>query len=119
MTDEETKFVETLMRQIETASQEKREVLGQKLVQLDQRLRDEDLHISDLIETVIDRTRKRENDMIEQLEELRSLVSHRVQVAPPPLPLADQATTEMANRFASKPQDSVRQVVNDSFQWAN
>lgn len=115
MTEEESKFVETLMRQIETASQEKREALSEKLVQLNHRLVQEDLHISDMIETVIHRTRKRENDMIEQLEELRSLVSHRVQYTPPPLPLADQGTAEMANRFASKPQESVRQVVNDSY----
>jgi len=38
---------------------------------------------------------------------------------PQSLPHSDHETTEMANRFASKPQDSVRQVVNDSFQWAN
>ena len=112
MTDEETKFIEALMRQIEKASQEKREVLNDKLVRLDQRLVQEDLHISDLIETIIHRARKREENTIEQLEELRSLVSHRVQIAPP-LPIADQDTAEMANRFA--PHDTVRQVVNDSY----
>lgn len=32
-----------------------------------------------------------------------------------PEPLPDFETEQMANRFASKPQDSVRQVVNDSY----
>jgi hypothetical protein len=99
MTDEETKFVESLMQQIERASQERREVLNDKLVKLDQRLVQEDLHISDLIETIIHRARKRELDQIEQLDELRSLVSHRAQISPPPL-RHDEETTVIANRFA-------------------
>ena len=100
MTDEETKFVESLMQQIERASQEKREVLNDKLVKLDQRLVQEDLHISDLIETIIHRARKRELDQIEQLDELRSLVSHRAQISPPPPLRHDEETTVIANRFA-------------------
>ena len=32
-----------------------------------------------------------------------------------PQQLPDHETTQMANRFASKPQESVRQVVNDSY----
>lgn len=119
MTDEETKFVEALVLQIETASAEKRKALNDRLMRLDQTMVRDDLHVSDLIETIIHRARKREENTIEQLEELRSLVSHRVQISPPPLPPADHETTEMANRFASKPQESVRQVVNDSFQWTN
>ncbi len=66
------------------------------------RLVQEDLHISDLIETIIHRARKREENTIEQLEELRSLVSHRVQISPPPIPLADEETTQIASRFAKQ-----------------
>lgn len=114
MTDDESQFIESLMQQIERASQDKRDVLNSKLRKLDQRLLQEDQHISDLIETIIDRARKREENTIEQLEELRSLVSHRVQISPPPLP----SEAEIAERFAPE-RETFRQVVNDSYPWAN
>jgi hypothetical protein len=118
MTDDETKFIESLMKQIETASHQKREILNDKLVKLDQRLVQEDLHISDLIETIIFRARKREENTIDQLEELRALVSHRSYLSPPPLPPLDDETADVANRFAHR-SDDIKQVVNDSFNWAN
>lgn len=118
MTDDETKFIESLMQAIEQASREKREVLNDKLVRLDQKLVQEDLHISDLIETIIDRARKREENTIDQLEELRALVSHRAYASPPPLPPMDHETAQVANRFAHRP-DDIKRVVNDSFNWAN
>lgn len=118
MTDDESKFIESLMQTIEQASQEKLAVLNDKLVKLDQRLVQEDLHISDLIETIIDRARKREENTIDQLEELRALVSHRSYASPPPLPPLDEETAEVANRFAPR-LDDIKRVVNDSFNWAN
>lgn len=119
MTDEETKFVEALMQQIEHASQDKRDVLSAKLAGLDQKLTEEDLHISDLIETIIHRARMRERDTISQLEELRSLVSHRVQVTPPPLPNMNDADRGLVRRFAPERAESMRDVVEDSMRWAN
>lgn len=40
---------------------------------------------------------------------------YRIGVWKDETPLPDNSTAEMANRFASKPQESVRQVVNDSY----
>lgn len=119
MTDDEEKFIETLMRQIEQESQNKRDILNDKLMKLDERLLQEDRHISELIEKIIFRTQKREENTIEQLEELRSLVSHRDRVTPPPLPHMDTDTEGFARRFAPVQSESIRDVVEDSMRWAN
>lgn len=111
MTDDETKFIESLMREIRRASDDQCAVLDGKLAILDQRMVEADLYVSDQIETMITRAKLRQRDIVGHLEDLKSVVTREVSMESGAN--VDHETAAMAERLA--PQESVRQVINDSY----
>jgi len=99
VSDDESQFIESLMKQIERASREQRDALDSKLIALNHRMLEADLHISDQIETMISRARLRQNDIVRQLEDLKAVVTRQ----PHLMHGDDDGVAAIAPRFAPPP----------------
>ena len=114
MTDDESQFIESLMKQIENASKQQRDVLDAKLIALNHRMLEADLHISDQIETMIARTRLRQRDIVRQLEDLKAVVTRQ----PGLMHGDDDGVAAIAPRFAPPPLPS-EQYAGEIFEQMN
>jgi hypothetical protein len=120
VTENESQFIDELMRQISDITHEQREVMDAKLNRLDESLIETDRQVRDQINEIMRRVSLRQRDIIYQLEDLKGLITRQAQqdyVSP------DDEVAAIAGKYAPPPlpqkngngHDALRKVVNGSY----